>query len=78
MRKKIVYTKHARMRMQQYNISELEIVNTIYNPDKILPGYRNRKIAQKVLNRYLLRVIYEENDLITIITVYYARRERYE
>jgi len=39
--------------------------------------HHGRKIAHKFMNDRVLRVIYEENDAITIVTVYPARRERY-
>ena len=36
-----------------------------------------KKIAHRFKNKYVLRVVYEEDDAITVITVYPARRERY-
>ena len=45
----------------------------------LLDGHSGRKIAQKRLNSYVLRVIFEERDKeVVVITVYRARRERYE
>jgi len=43
----------------------------------VVSGHHGRKIAHKFMNDRVLRVIYEEEDTITIVTVYPARRERY-
>jgi hypothetical protein len=65
--------------MKEYDISENELLVAITQPDKVVRGRRGRKIAQKALNRHLIRVVYEEaEDLIIVVTAYRARRERYE
>jgi hypothetical protein len=65
--------------MEQYGIAEIEVLAAIAQPDKVTRGYKGRWIAQKAAGRYVLRVVYEEaEDLITVVTVYKARRERYE
>ena len=52
---------------------------TLRNPDREVPGYGGRQIAQKKLNGYVLRVVYEkQNHEKVVITVYKAKRERYE
>jgi len=49
------------------------------NPDSVVEGHSGRKVAQKKLNGYVLRVIYEEKKGINVIvTVYKAKSERYE
>jgi len=50
------------------------------NPDKIISGYKNRKIAQKITgNSYIIRVIFiEYPGSKRIITVYPVKRTRYE
>jgi len=42
------------------------------------PYPSRRRIAQRFINDYIKRVVYEENDNITVVTVYPVRRERYE
>jgi len=65
--------------MDQYNVNFSMIKGTLKNPDNTLRGHSNRKIAQKSLNRHLLRVIFEkEKDIYVVVTTYKARRERYE
>ena len=67
---KVTILAHARQRM---------VLEAIAHPDQEMPGYRGRVIAQKKLNGYVLRVIYEEETSTTVvITVYKARRARYE
>ncbi len=44
----------------------------------IIKGHSGRKISQKGLNGYVLRVIFEEEkDINVIVTVYKAKSERY-
>lgn len=77
--KPIRFTAHALQRMVTYQITEEEVTACIRNPEKVLDGYRGRKIAHRTRSNYLVRVIYEDDELlITIITVYLARRDRYE
>lgn len=56
------------------------VKKVILSPDKTEEGYKGRIIAQKGLDRtYTLRVVYENypNEIV-IITLYPARRKRYE
>lgn len=52
----------------------------VKNPDKIVVGYKGRKIAQKAIDeQHILRVIFEDfSDTIKIITFYPGKRDRYE
>ena len=70
---------HARQRMQRYNVEHAIVEETLKNPDSEVEGYAGRRIAQKKLNGYVLRVVYEkQNHKRIVVTVYKARRERYE
>lgn len=70
---------HARERMAVYNVLEEMVKAALEKPDKIVESYGGRKIAQKMLNGYVLRVIYEEkNSTKIVITVYKAKSGRYE
>jgi len=77
MKKSILISEHAKRRIKKYGLSQKLVIETLTRPDKVLVGRNERKIAHKFKNNYVLRVIYEENDFITVITVYPARRERY-
>ncbi len=75
---KIEITEHARERMGEYSVTEGLLKNTIENPDSIAEGYGGRKVYQKKLNGYIVRVIVEENKGIKrVVTVYKARSGRY-
>ncbi len=63
-----------------FNITKKDILSVIRNPDKILMGYKGRKISQKIINsELLLRVVFLKGDnIIKVITIYPGRRDRYE
>jgi len=46
-------------------------------PDRVVAGYRGRRVARKFMNDYVLRVAREDDDVIAVVTVYPSRRERY-
>ena len=70
---------HAKQRMQAYNVDEEMVHEAVRNPDREVPGHGGRQIAQKKLDGYVLRVVYEkQNHKKVVVTVYKARRERYE
>lgn len=56
------------------------VEDIVRNPDKIDTGYKDRLIAQRRFDdTHVIRVVYEEfPDKKYIITVYPARRSRYE
>ena len=75
----IFFTRHAKERMERYDLTESQIRNCLTFAEIVLDGENNRKIAQKRLNGYVLRVIFEvQNDTYLVITTYKARGERYE
>ena len=74
----IEITDHAKERMELYNIPEELVKDTIHNPDSIVEGHDGRKIYQKKLNSYIVRLIIEENkEIKRVVTVYKARSDRY-
>ncbi len=83
--KRIVFSKHAEMKFDilkkhGFSIAKDLIVFTLENPDSVMPGYRGRKIAQKVIDdNHVIRVVFEDlPETIRVITFYPGRRERYE
>ena len=70
---------HAKKRMEKYNLSERQVRECVTSPKRVIKGNYGRKIAQKPLNGYVIRAIYEERgNCITVVTCYKAKRERYE
>ena len=50
-------------------ISEEEIQNTVFNPEKIVDSIKGRKNAYKHINRKWIKVTFiEKDDTIVIIT----------
>ena len=75
---KIEYTEYAEMKIAKRELSKTQIENVLKNPDKILEGKYGRKIAQKIVEGCLMRVIFEEQgNVYKVITVYYSKPERY-
>jgi hypothetical protein len=74
------HAKEKLKRLVQIGVTEDKIVKTIRNPENLILGYFGRKIAQsRLTDELLLRVIYEETDNnILVITLYPAKRQRYE
>ncbi len=66
------FTDHAKIRLEEYDISEEDIANCITSPDHLyLDILTGRIVAVKRIaeNRYLITV-YESNDEITIVTLF--------
>jgi hypothetical protein len=68
------------MRGWGFPVEERTVEEAIRRPEELLLGYGTRFIAQIALDeRHLLRVIYEEHgEAVLIVTLYPARRSRYE
>ncbi len=81
--KSIELSPHAKEKIKRLivtGITEEKAVKTVRNPESLTLGYFGRKIAQSTLtDELLLRVIYEETDNnILVVTLYPAKRKRYE
>ncbi|MEK6821516.1 MAG: DUF4258 domain-containing protein [archaeon] len=73
------FTLHARRRMAEYSIQEQDVQDALEDPFAIALSHSGRKIYQRKLGEYVLRVIVEEEAGIKrIITAYKARSSRYE
>ena len=81
--KTITLSPHAKeklKRLVQIDITEEKTVKTVQDPESVTAGYFGRKIAQSTLTDELsLRVVYEEmNNSILVVTMYPAKKGRYE
>ena len=54
----IKFTKHALERMRIRGITKVEVIDAITNSEKELKDSQGTLIAQKVGNKFLLRVFY--------------------
>lgn len=75
---KFIYTNHAQNNLKERKIRKDVIEETILNPNEFLESSKGRKIAHKIINNKLLRVVYKTSKkAYIVITFYYARRGRY-
>ena len=62
-----------------FNVDEESVIRVVQHPRRVAPGYRDRLVAETDLDeQHILRVVYEEDSEIVLVTLYPARRERYE
>lgn len=85
MPKSIELSNHAKNKITVlddlgFKVEENEVIDAIKNAESVVEGKKRRKIAQRSISeRHVLRVIFEEDDRsIRVITLYPARKERYE
>lgn len=67
-------TTHARQEMERRNITEALLEQIIAEPGQIVDAFGDRKAYQSQIEvegrLYLVRVIVEESDVLTILMVY--------
>ena len=69
---KFIYTRHAQLRIRQRDVSTHQIESVITSPGQLMPSFRGRTVAQKLIGRKMLEVVYRKlNDHIVIITAYW-------
>lgn len=69
--KRIIFIQHALDRLKERGISKELVIKIIENPDNIDPESQQRRIAQKLINGKLLRVVYDDEDeSIVVISAY--------
>ena len=59
------WTDHIKKQLKERKIPEKYIEEALADPDKIVNGVKKRKIHQKIIGDRLLRVITDNNILIT-------------
>ncbi len=69
--KKITLSPHAAQRLEERNISMVEIVFTIKKPGHLIESFQHRKITVKQIENEKRHVVYiEEEEEMVVITVY--------
>ena len=68
------------LREHGFPVSEAAVVQTVRQPSGVSRGHGGRWVAQRpVSERHLLRVVYEDTaQEQVVVTIYPARRSRYE
>ena len=74
MTEQIIFTSHSLDEMNNRGISHAAVLKVLRDPDQILDAYGGRTCIQSKVRisgkSYLIRVIVEGLDPITVITVY--------
>ena len=74
----LLLTNHLLDAAEEYEVKLKDILNAVLFPDEVVRGHSGRFVAHKLLNDYLVRVVYEyENGFPVVITLYIAKKERY-
>ena len=67
-----IYTRHAQTRIGQRTLIKSQIEQTVLEPDRILPSFKGRQLAQKEFPGYTLEVVYKQEEKgIVILTAYW-------
>ena len=75
----IIYSNHANEKIVERKISKSMIENSLKNPDAVMDSRGGTKVAHKLINDKLLRIVYKaENKTCVVISAYYTHPERYE
>ncbi len=77
--KKIEIKPHAQKQLNERQIPAEIVKDILHYPGQVLDSYKNRKIAQDVINhnkeQFLIRVVFEEHrDTIDVVTVYLTKK----
>jgi len=58
--------------LKRREISKKRLIQTVENPEKTIPSFRNRRLRQKTFDDMMLEVVTKtEGSKITVITAYY-------
>ena len=68
---RIIYTRHARLRMKQRNVTEKEVEDTLAAPDEIEAGDNGGDIAIRRYGSREVRIVFgePEDDTYVVYTV---------
>jgi hypothetical protein len=68
---KIIYTNHAKQRMEEREITVKQVEQAVYGPDYTMSSFEGKHIATKKIGNHTINVVYKpEMDNIVVITVY--------
>jgi len=63
---------------KDYNLEVKDVLYAVIFSDEVVRGHSGRFVAHKLLNDYLIGVVYEyEGGIPVVITLYIAKKKRY-
>ena len=68
---KVIFTKHAELKLKQRRITKGSVLKTLSFPDIIRPSYGNREVAYKKVGKDYLAVIFKREKNIRIVITHY-------
>ena len=73
--RQLIYTKHVRWRMGQRELQPWMIERTLQEPERVIPSFRRRALAQRRFGRQTLEVVFKREGAKTIIMTAYWLEE---
>ncbi len=71
----IIFSEHAKQRMEQRSVDKKLVVKTVEEPDKIEKSFRGRKLRQKEFDGRILEVVTKiKGEEIIVITQYWLTK----
>jgi len=67
----VIFTEHAKERLEKRKITKEEVIIAIKNPEKIVKRH-GKYYAKKNIGRANIEVIFEKEKYIKVITAYYV------
>ena len=61
-----IFSEHIQSQMSKRKIDGNLVEMTIDSPDEVIPAEQDRLIYQKVINNKLVRIVTEDNTLVTV------------
>lgn len=71
----VEFSDHAKFQLKKRRISQRRILETIRNPQEIIPSFKKRRLRRRVSGDKILQVVtVTEGPRITVISGYYLRK----
>lgn len=72
----ILLTNHLLDAAEDYNLEVKDVLYAVIFPDEVVRGHSGRFVAHKLLNDYLIRVVYYDGGIPVVITLYILPERR--
>ena len=70
----VVFSDHAKLQLKKRQISQKRILETVRNPQQMLPSFKSRRLRRRLFSGKILQVVtVTEGSKITVISGYYLR-----
>jgi hypothetical protein len=74
---KIIFSKHALLKVQQRGLDKVKVIETILNPDFIQPSYNFRESRFRLYEKiHLKAVVIVRQDRILVVTAHWVAKQK--